>query len=172
MRQTPAASSWWTWGCWKPWVAAYDDDPRAADGFVEAADRAWTEGAEWSWGVWEDGVLVGAAGLHRRGDAEVLEVGYWTHVDHVGRGIARHAAAVLTREALGLRGVRRVEVRHAATNVASGRVPAHLGFRWVGHVPRRPGEGGDSETTVVWGLDADDVAGAPLEHLGRLPGST
>lgn len=156
---------------WMPWVAAYDDDPRTADGFVDAVDHAWAADAEWSWGVWEDELLVGAVGLHRRGDAGVLEVGYWTHVDHVGRGIARRAAAVVVREALGLDGVTRVEVRHADTNHASARVPAHLGFRWVGTVPRGPREGGDTDSTVVWGIDADDLAGAPLEHLGRVPGS-
>lgn len=156
---------------WLPWVAAYDDDPRAADGFVEAVDRAWADGSEWSWGVWDGDVLVGAVGLHRRGDEGVLEVGYWTHVDHLGRGIARRAAAVVTREALTLDGVTRVEIRHAATNHASARVPANLGFRWTGHVPRGREDGGSSDTTVVWGIDADDVVGTPLEHLDRLLGS-
>jgi ribosomal-protein-serine acetyltransferase len=151
---------------WMPWMAAYDDDPHAADGFVDAVDRAWAEGAEWSWGVWEDGVLVGGVGLHRRGAPEVLEIGYWTHVDHLGRGVARRAAAVVAREALAIDGVVRVEVRHAATNDRSARVPAALGFRRLGSVPRRPEEGGDSDTTVVWALDAADG-----EHLGLPAGS-
>lgn len=157
---------------WMPWVAAYDADPRAADHFVAAVDRAWGEGTEWSWGVWQQRMLVGAVGLHSRGEPGVLEIGYWTHVDHLGRGVARRAAAVVTCEALALAHVRRVEIRHADTNRRSARVPARLGYRWVGRVPRSPGEGGDSDTTVVWGLDAADLPGAPVEHLGLPSGST
>lgn len=149
---------------WLPWVAAYDTDPDAAEDFVDAVDRAWSEGAEWSWGVWSGTTLVGAVGLHRRGEPGVLEAGYWTHVDHQGRGVARRSAAAVTREALALAHVRRVEIRHAATNHRSARIPARLGYRWVGRVPRGPGEGGGSSTTVIWGLEVDDLAGTPMEH--------
>jgi ribosomal-protein-serine acetyltransferase len=158
---------------WLPWVAVYDVDPHAADGFVEAVDRAWADGTEWSWGVWERGVLVGAAGMHTRGDPHVREVGYWTHVDHLGQGIARRAAGAVTREAFRLDGVTRCEIRHGDTNERSARIPAHLGYRWVGTVPRGPGEGGDAHRTVVWALDRDDAAGAPvMEQPSVDPGST
>ena len=156
---------------WLPWVAAYDRDPTAAEAFVDAVDRAWAEGAEWSWGVWAGPGLVGAVGLHSRGEPGVLEVGYWTHVDHTGRGVARRAAGVVTHEALSLAQVRRVEIRHAATNHRSARIPARLGYRWVGRVPRGPGEGGGSDTTVVWGLDAGDLDGVDLGQPPRRPGS-
>lgn len=138
---------------WLPWVAAYDDDPEAARGFVAAVDRAWEERTEWSWGVWDGDTLVGAVGLHTRGAPGVLEIGYWTHVDHGGRRVACRAAAAVTREALSLAQVRRVEIRHAATNRRSARIPARLGYRRVGEVPRAPGEGGGCDVTVVWGMD-------------------
>lgn len=157
---------------WMPWVAAYDEDPAAAAGFVEAVDRAWAEGTEWSWGTWDGGVLVGAVGMHTRGAPHVREIGYWTHVAHLGRGIARLGAAAVTREALRCDGVTRCEIRHADTNVRSARIPAHLGYRWVGTAPRRPEEGGGTATTVVWALDRDDLPGAPAEHLGLDPGCT
>ena len=39
------------------------------------------------------GAVLGGTGLHPRGGPGGLEIGYWIHVDHVGRGYATELTA-------------------------------------------------------------------------------
>ena len=71
--------------------------------------------------------VVGGCGLHRRKGPACLDIGYWVHVGctRVGctrLGYATAAAAALSRTALVVSGVERVEIRCDAGNVASARV--------------------------------------------------
>jgi ribosomal-protein-serine acetyltransferase len=75
----------------------------------------------------------------------VLEIGYWVHVDHVGRGLATELSAALTDTAFTVDGIERVEIHHDRANVRSGAVPARLGFTLMGEHPavrRAPAEEG------------------------------
>jgi RimJ/RimL family protein N-acetyltransferase len=73
--------------------------------------------------------VVGAAGLHRRIGPRAIEIGYWVHVDHTGRGIATRVAAALTEAALALPDVDRVEIHCDRANVRSAAIPRRLGYR-------------------------------------------
>jgi ribosomal-protein-serine acetyltransferase len=84
----------------------------------------------------------------------VLEIGYWVHRDHTGRGLATDASAALCAAAFALPGIDRVVIRHDAANAASAAVPRKLGFTEVSRGPvedegRAPGESGIS---VMWQL--------------------
>ena len=62
------------------------------------------------------------------GGPEVLEIGYWIHVDHVGRGYATELARGLTTAAFTVEGTEQVEIHHDKANARSGAVPRKLGF--------------------------------------------
>jgi RimJ/RimL family protein N-acetyltransferase len=75
------------------------------------------------------------------------------HGDWTGRGIATDAAAALTETALGLPGIDRVEIHHDAANVASGRIPAKLGYTRLSERPARdlwPPAPSETGTDVIW----------------------
>ena len=57
-----------------------------------------------------------------------MEIGYWTHTDHLRQGIATEMAGALTRAAFEIGRMRWVEIRCASKNIASAGVPAKLGF--------------------------------------------
>lgn len=62
-------------------------------------------------------------------------------------------AAALTEAALGLPGIDRVEIHHDVANVASGRIPAKLGYTRLGERPTRdlwPPAPSDTGTDVIW----------------------
>jgi hypothetical protein len=44
----------------------------------------------------EETEVLGGAGLHRRAEADCLEMGYWIRADRVGRGYATQAARALS----------------------------------------------------------------------------
>jgi ribosomal-protein-serine acetyltransferase len=119
---------------WMPW-ATPDYDPAAAQEFLQRCEDDWAAGTAFQNQIHDDGALAGSAGLMGRIDPGGLEIGYWVHTAHTGRGIATAAAAALTEAALSLAGVDHVEIHHDRLNLASERVPAKLGYT---HVDTRP----------------------------------
>jgi len=127
------------------WAA---DEPLSAEARIELIqnfERSWESGVEVVYGAFPldgvrlDGVpldrVVGGCGLIRRAGGEVLEIGYWVHVDFVRQGFATEMATGLTDAAFTVDGVERVEIHHDRANRASRCVPAGLGFTFEGEKP-------------------------------------
>jgi RimJ/RimL family protein N-acetyltransferase len=97
------------------------------------------------------GEPAGSAGLMARIGNGGLEIGYWVHPAHTGRGVATAASTALTGAAFGLPGIDHVEIHHDELNLASERVPVKLGYTCAGTtatvVELAPG---DSGGTKVW----------------------
>ena len=143
---------------WMPWAA---DEP------IELAERErrvagwaepWDAGSDYGYGVFDDGLVVGGCGLHRRIGPGGIEIGYWTRVGHTGRGIATEAAGCLVEAALGLPDVEFIEIRHDVANVASGRVPEKLGFALVDEREDGVSAPGDSGIERIWRLTRSAAA--------------
>jgi RimJ/RimL family protein N-acetyltransferase len=134
---------------WMDWLTEPYDAASTAR-FVVVAQVAWDAGLEYAFVLRCDGVVVGAAAAERKA-ADLVEIGYWVRVGWTGRGIATAAAAALTRAALELPGVERVQIWHDEANVASGRVPEKLGFRQVERrtTPRIPRHGREAGVDIV-----------------------
>jgi RimJ/RimL family protein N-acetyltransferase len=132
----------------RPWMA-WAQEPATMESmgdFVARAHVAWTLGAEFQYIIRREpsGDVAGACGLHSRSGPGVLEIGYWVHADHLRSGIATRAARALTRAALELPEVSRVEISCVAANVRSAAVPRKLGYHLIEH------SAGDS---LVWALE-------------------
>lgn len=117
-----------------PW-ATPDYDPAAAAAFLQRCEDEWAAGSAFQYVILDDDKPAGSAGLMARIDPGGLEIGYWVHSGHTGRGVATAAAAALTEAALALPGIDHVEIHHDRLNLASERVPAKLGYT---HVDTRP----------------------------------
>ncbi len=138
----------------RPRMAWIAHEPLALDDRREMIDRwhgEWADGGDVVYGVWQENAVVAGCGLHRRIGPRGLEIGYWTHVDHQGRGIATSLSRLLTDLAFTLDEVDRVEIHHDLTNVASRRIPEKLGYQRIGEQAATrelaPADGG---TDVVW----------------------
>jgi RimJ/RimL family protein N-acetyltransferase len=118
------------------------------------------------------GEVLGGAGLHARTplNPRALEVGYWTHSAHAGRGVATLATRVLVALAFDRLGCDRFQVMHDVTNVASRRVVEKCGFVYEGTMRRVVSEvapeiraGGYLGTgdARMYGMLADDFARLP-----------
>ena len=87
-------------------------------------------GSDFTYGVFDkdEGALLGAAGLKMGSSVDERELGYWLHVDHVGKGLALEVAQALVRVAFDLEAVACVDVRVDPLNERSARVAQKLGF--------------------------------------------
>ena len=141
-----------------PWIAfepLSTDDRRALERDWE---EKWLAGGDVILGIFEDGVAVGSTGLHRRIGTGGLEIGYWVHVDHLGKGIARRASAGLTTAAFTRPEIDRVEIRHDISNAYSRGVPSALGFTLIGRDAPNRDTKAPAETGVdlVWRVTRDE----------------
>lgn len=57
-----------------------------------------------------------------------IEIGYWLRSEYQGRGLMTAAAEALCRMAFGQMGMENVEIKCAAGNLRSNRIPLRLGF--------------------------------------------
>lgn len=146
---------------WMPWAAT---EPSPLDSFAERIEkfrRAFVEGRDWTYGVFDAGEtrVLGGAGLHARSEPGRLEIGYWIRSSETGKGLATEAAAALVERAFRLHGVEAVEVRCDARNAASAAVPRRLGFRHAATLAEtdKAPDGGPRET-LVWVLERPAAA--------------
>ncbi len=121
-------------GAWQIW-ATNGYGRREAALFLETTARNWAEGKTYDFAIFADGAVVGGAGMITHPDR--IEIGYWLSRHHTGRGLVTRAARLLTAEAFRL-GAPEVEIRHDEKNVASGAVPARLGFTMTGEETVEP----------------------------------
>jgi ribosomal-protein-serine acetyltransferase len=136
----------------RPWMPWADEQPRPVEASAEVIrDWARDEGTQ-AFGIFLDGEVAGACGLHRRIGEGGLEIGYWVRSDLAGRGLATEAARRLCEIAFADPGVDRVEIHHDRANAASGRVPAKLGFDLIGETRRPPEAPGEEGVELVWRL--------------------
>ena len=138
---------------WMPWIALEPTTLEQREELLARWDRDWEEGAQYSYGMFQDSVVVGGAGLMRRNAKGGLEIGYWVRVGYTSRGFATRAAAALTTVGLRLPQVTTVEIHHDKANVASGRVPSKLGFELVREQPDEIEAPAETGVSCVWKMD-------------------
>lgn len=142
----------------RPWMSWMADEPQtlASRGAMLARwEQDWGEGGDVLLGVFVGGVVAGSCGLHRRRGPRTLEIGYWTHLSFVRRGLATKVAARLTEAAFAVPGITCVEIHHDKANVASSGVPRRLGYRYVGEHPDAAAAPAELGIDCVWRVERD-----------------
>jgi len=110
--------------------------------YIDGSIADWDAGTNWNYAiVTRAGEVVGSTGLMTRLGPGVLEIGYWLHTGHAGRGYATTVAQALATVGLAQPGIETVVIRHDAANVASGRVAEKAGFIRIGSVDVADGSG-------------------------------
>ena len=144
----------------RPWIPWAQDEPQGLQAKIELLRRFRSDfdlDRDLVYGIFYRGEseVLGGAGLHARGGAGALEIGYWIHVAHVNQGLATETAAALTRVAFEVNGVDRVEIHCAPDNVRSAAVPSKLGFTHEATLRRRTQTAeGERRDSMIWTLFA------------------
>jgi RimJ/RimL family protein N-acetyltransferase len=141
----------------RPWMA-WAQEPATEAGLAvlfAAGHELWEQRRDFGYSILDaEGVVIGGSGLHGRLDEHGLEIGYWVHVDHIGRGVATDTAGALTDAAFTIPGVERVRIQCDEGNTRSARVPAKLGYRQVQAAGLGEATCAD-RSTQIWLVDRD-----------------
>ena len=152
------------------WLAWASEDRTAQRGFLETTSRCWEAGERFEYAIRVGTGVAGGVGLMRRIGPGGLEIGYWVHSAHTGRGLAKLASAALTQAAFELPGVDHVEIHHDEANLASRAVPAGLGFELVERADKTPAAPLETGTDLIWRLDRDRFPASAARALLRRSG--
>ncbi|WP_216910826.1 GNAT family N-acetyltransferase [Nocardia noduli] len=139
---------------WMPWMAHAPSRDRQRE-FLAKASADWPDSTgECAYGIFdsEDGVL-GAIGLGDHLGPKALEIGYWCHSAHTGRGLITRSVAALTDIALALPDIGHVEIHCDVANTRSAAVPRRLGYRLDRVEPRERLAPAHSGNGMVWVRD-------------------
>ena len=110
--------------------------------------------------------VLGGTGLHKRLGEGAREIGYWIHVDYINQGYATEAVSALTRVAIEIDKVNRVEIHCDPHNVRSAAVPRKAGFIHEATLRNRIFEGdGEPRDTMIWTLFADKYPDSPASEI-------
>lgn len=147
-----------------PWMSWASTPPRDLDERRSRMQRwtdEWESGGDVLLGGFREGVAVGGAGLHRKPDG--LEIGYWTHVNHVRNGYATEMAEALTDAAFSNPDVNLVSIRHDRANKPSAGIPRALGFAMSIKQPQTPSD----PVEYIWRMTKQQWSsrdGLPMRH--------
>ncbi|HEV2635132.1 MAG TPA: GNAT family protein [Actinocrinis sp.] len=151
---------------WMDWTAEPPTIEQQAE-FGEMQERGWPSDGSFNFGIFDaqTGAVLGMAGVHDHLGPGAVEIGYWCHVDHTGRGVITRAAALLTAASLDLAGIGWIEIHCDEANVRSAAVARRLGYRLDRieldgiEAPAEVGRG------MVWIMERAAFAGSPAERI-------
>jgi ribosomal-protein-serine acetyltransferase len=140
---------------WMPWVEQEPLTLEARSELVLRFERDWLAGGDVVLGIFRNQEVLGGTGMHRRLGPNALEIGYWVHPAHVRQGIATTASRLVTDTAFSLPEIDHVEIHHDKANVASGGIPAKLGFTLVDEYTRDITAPAETGAGYVWRMERD-----------------
>ena len=139
---------------WMPWARELSFDEQHA--FLQRMQEAWEQRTDFAYAVTlPSSEPIGSMGLHAHEEPGTLEIGYWIGAAHAGRGYATSAAGAMTRTALALPGVERVEIHCDEANKASAAVPRKLGFTLVEVITRDTAAPAETGRGMIWAVGRD-----------------
>lgn len=138
---------------WMPWVAQEPLTLPARRTMLGQREHEWKRGEDVMLGIFVDGAIAGACGLHRRIGPDGLEIGYWLGPRFLHRGIATRTVVLLTDAALAHPGITHVEIHTDAANTSSRAVAARAGYTLASETPRPPQAPGETGIEMRWRID-------------------
>ena len=154
----------------RPMIPFMKDEPRSLQQtaqWLRSLRAAFDLGQMYRYAVFDTAEqnLLGENMLLARVGPGGLEIGYWTHKDSIGKGVATEATSAMIRVAFEIEKVKRVEIMCAPENEASASIPARLGFTHEATLKKRAldSEGGIQDL-MVWSLFAVDYHSSPAAN--------
>ena len=114
---------------------------------------AWRSGEFATWAIClRTGEVIGAMTLHLVNEHRQAELGFWVGMPYWNQGYCTEAAREAVRFGFEVLGLNRIQSRHFAWNLASGRVMQNVGMRHEGVFREDFFKGDRFEDTVFYSI--------------------
>jgi ribosomal-protein-serine acetyltransferase len=137
---------------WLPWV----DFMKTAEDmqqYIQKTIAEEKEGVTKSWVIFHKEDIIGRIGLHKIDHwNRQAEIGYWISETFQGKGITKAVTAAIIEFAFSTLQLHRIEIRCAAENINSQRIPEKLQFRREGLLHEANWLNGGFVHIVIYGL--------------------
>ncbi|MBP7478378.1 MAG: GNAT family N-acetyltransferase [Chitinophagales bacterium] len=153
---------------WMPWTASEPESLETKVNRIRLFRGNFDLGKDYTYGIFnrEETILLGGTGLHTRQGENVLEIGYWINIHHIGKGYALEAAAAMAKIAFQLEGIKRVQIHCEPENLPSKKIPKKLGFMHEATLKKRLKTGTDRlADEMVWTLFREDFDKSPIKTM-------
>lgn len=153
---------------WMPWAMAEPQTLEQRVARLRLMRGQYDLDQDYTLGIFnpEENLLLGSTGLHKRQGKNALEIGYWVHVAHTGKGYAREAAQALTQAGFDYFGAERLEIHCDPTNLASRAIPQRLGYTHEATLKNRTRSPlGEKRDTMIWTLFREDFLQSACDQL-------
>lgn len=153
---------------WMPWALQEPQTVEAKVAMLRRFRAAFDSDSDFAYGAFdrEEREAMGSSGLHPRVGAEAMEIGYWVHAAHHGKGFATEIAGALTRVGFELHGLERIEIRCAPNNARSIAVARKLGYSHDGTLRDRVRDSdGKLRDAMIWSMLAREYSGSAAAQL-------
>jgi len=151
----------------RPWMPWANDEPKMLQDRISLLRRfrgAFDLDQTYIYGIFsrDEREVWGGSGLETGAGERALEIGYWIHVAHINQGLATEMAAALTKVAMEVHRIDRVEIHCDPRNVRSATVPRKLGYVHEATLRRRSVDyQGQPRDTMIWSLFREQYADSP-----------
>ena len=104
----------------------------------ERMSNAWREGRAYTFSIdlADTGQFAGRITIRKQSEAGLWNIGYFTHPEVQGQGLATEAARAILEFGFTVLGASRIEAGHSLWNTASERVLQKIGMTFVRHEPQ------------------------------------
>jgi RimJ/RimL family protein N-acetyltransferase len=155
----------------KPWMPWANGDPEGLNTVIQRLRSfrgQFDLDQNYVYGIFngDESQVLGGTGLHPRVGESGIEIGYWIHVDAIGKGFATETAGALTRVGFEIHHLDRVEIHCDLANTASAAIPPKLGFKFEATLQRRMKMAENVwRDTMIWTLFAADYPQSPAAAI-------
>ncbi len=153
---------------WMPWVGQEPEPVETIARRLRSFRGNFDLDENYIYGIFDlpEAQVLGGAGLHPRVGEGGIEIGYWIHVHATHQGLATEVAAALTRVAIEIHHLDRVEIHCEPANGASAAIPRKLGYTLEATLRRRSHfSETDRRDSMIWTLFASDYPQSPAANV-------
>jgi RimJ/RimL family protein N-acetyltransferase len=149
---------------WMPWARHEPEELQIKIDRLRRFRGQFDLGQDYIYGIFnaDETAVLGGTGLHTWGGIGAREIGYWIHKDYLNQGLATEVSAALTKIAIEIECMNRVEIHCVTDNVRSAAVPRKLGFTHEATLRERiPGDDGQLNDMMIWTILASEYPNSP-----------
>lgn len=119
-------------GAWLPWVKQMQDAGFISN-FIKSSMHRYSQGTEEAFVIYSENKVAGRIGLYKIDSYHrTCEIGYWIGKEFEGKGFVTQGAEAIMHHARKVHQTHRIEIRCAADNMRSKKIPLRLEFAYEG----------------------------------------